>query len=109
VQSQFRASSVPATQDHAPRSGSWDRFSKSFARWKANPASFPYRLYAAFRSLREHTRLQFATGRTQVDLGPSLEFRGGYYVASRRTFARAEGIKRFLASQMLADSLEPIS
>jgi hypothetical protein len=58
------------------------------------------------RSARRRIWHQFAIGKKPVDLGSSLAFRDGYYQANKRTLARAEGIKNFLASHTWADSLD---
>ena len=51
-------------------------------------------------------RLQSATGTTRVDVGPAVEVRDGHFEVNKRTLARAEGIKRLLASHTWADSLD---
>jgi hypothetical protein len=58
------------------------------------------------RKVHERILRQFATRKIRVDLGPSLEGSDGYYAANRRTIARAEGIKTFLASHSWADTLD---
>ena len=103
VQSQFHASNLPATQGHAARKVRWGWFSISNSLSKTNLASLLYRWYAAFRSVRAHMQFQSSTATARIDLGASLLFQDGHYVANRRTTARAEGIRKLQATHPWVD------
>jgi hypothetical protein len=106
VQLQSHASSLPATKDRAARKPRLDWFSISAALSNSNLAPSLCKWYAAFRSLHAHMQLRFSKAPGRVDLGASVLFQGGRYVANKRTTARAVGIRKFLASHPWADTLD---
>jgi hypothetical protein len=106
VQTQSDVSSFPQKSICDRRKVWWD----SIARWTSilfsGPVPVLCRWYAAFRSFRGHIQFQFATSAVRVDLGPSVQFRNGYYRANARTLARAEGIEKLQATHRWVDIVD---
>ncbi len=101
-----RASSPSAKQDHVLHTARWDWFLISERLSWSNLALLLCRWNVAFRSFREHIRIQSATSGGRVDLGPAFQLQDGYDVTNARTIARAEGIKRLLAIHPWCDSVD---
>jgi hypothetical protein len=106
VQSQSDASNVPSIPERVRRIRHLDWFSISDALSPVHLASLLYRWRVAFRSFRAHIRIQSAKGGTQVDLGPAFLLRDGCYQENKGTIARAEGIRKLLATHPWADSVD---
>jgi hypothetical protein len=106
VQTKFPTSVPPATPSYANRKVHWDWFSVSAALSTANLASLLCRWYVAFRSFRAHIRIQSARKGASVDVGPALQRQGERYLSDERTIARAEGIRKLLATHVWADSVD---
>ncbi len=106
VQSQSDASNLPATQKGDRRTVRLDWLSISDALSLTHWASLLYRWHVAFRSFRAHIRIQSARAGGRVDLGPAFQLRDGRYQENTQTTARAEGIKRLLATHPWVDSVD---
>lgn len=103
MQSQFRASSLSATQTDAPRRTRRGSLSKSLSQFFPNLTLWLCKWQGVFRSFRAHIRIQFATETGWVDLGPAFRAQAGRYLPNERTRARALGTKNLLATCPWAD------
>ena len=106
MQSQFDASSLPATRDRVPHKAPLEHSALRLSRFLPNLALWMRKWYAVSRSFRGHIRFQFSTRTGWVDLGPVFRDKDGHCVADERTRARAEGIEKLLATHQWADSAD---
>ena len=106
MQTQSRASSLPAKQESDRHKARWDSYPKSERVSWPNLVLLLCRWYVAFRSFRAHIRIQSSRAKARVDCGAALQFRDGHYHPNERTSARAEGIERLQANYPWTDCVD---